>query len=289
MPPENGNGITLKEACEVMNVSASGFHAWRRRRVRGAGKAGKRASANDRLLVQIRAIHAETKRRYGSRKMHRALARERVTRLMQQNGLVSRRFKRRRFKMTTDSNHGLPVAPNVLNREFTADRPNIKWVSDITYVPTREGWMYLAVVLDLFSRRVVGWAMSERMTRQLVIDAFEMAMQSRLLGEVAPDLLFHSDRGGQYASDDFVDLIGVFDITQSMSRKADCWDNAVAESFWASYKAECLPEDGNDFDTRAQAKTETFEYIEVFYNRTRIHSTLGYLTPAEFDANAGVT
>ena len=260
--------------------------------------AGKRASANEGLLVQIRAIHAETKRRYGSRKMHRALGRagthvnhKRVTRLMQQNGLVSRRFKRRRFKVTTDSNHGLPVAPNVLNREFTADRPNVKWVSDITYVPTREGWLYLAVVLDLFSRRAVGWAMSDRMTRQLVIDAFEMAMQARIVavGGTTAELMFHSDRGGQYASDDFVDLIGVFDITQSMSRKADCWDNAVAESFWASYKAECLPEDGNDFDTRAQAKTETFEYIEVFYNRKRIHSTLGYLTPAEFDANAGVT
>jgi transposase InsO family protein len=286
-----------------MNVSVSGFHAWRRRRVGGAGKAGKRASTNDGLLVQIRAIHAETKQRYGSRKMHRALARtgihvnhKRVARLMQQNGLVSRRFKRRRLKVTTDSNHDLPVAPNVLNREFTADRPNVKWVSDITYVPTHEGWLYLAVVLDLFSRRVVGWAMSERMTRQLVIDAFEMAMQSRAISTTATGatadpskLLFHSDRGGQYASDDFIDLIGVFDITQSMSRKADCWDNAVAESFWASYKAECLPEDTGAFDTRAQAKTETFEYIDVFYNRKRIHSTLGYLTPAEFDANAGVT
>lgn len=258
---------------------------------------GSRARENEALLVEMRAIHAETKQRYGSRKMTKVLERvgifvnhKRVERLMRQNGLVSRRFKRKRFKQTTDSNHGLPVAPNVLNREFNAERPNIKWVSDITYVPTREGWLYLAVVLDLFSRRVVGWTIGERMTRALVIAAFAMAAQSRTID---PGLLFHSDQGSQFASDDFVDLIGVFDITQSMSRTADCWDNAVAESFFASYKAECLPQKnwGKDwgFDTRSQAKSETFEYIEVFYNRMRLHSTLGYLTPAEVEAHASVT
>lgn len=280
---------------QVLDVSPSGYYAWQCRHAHLA-VASARARANDALLVEIRAIHTQTKGRYGSRKMQHALGRvgihvnhKRVARLMRQNGLKSCRVKR--YKVTTKSNHGLPVAPNVLGREFTAEQPNTKWVSDITYVPTREGWMYLAVVLDLFSRRVVGWAMDERMTRQLVMTAFEAAAQSRDiavgLGDGDAALLFHSDRGGQYASDDFTDLIGVFDITQSMSRRADCWDNAVAESFWASYKGECVPEDG--FDTRAQAKSETFEYIEVFYNRQRLHSTLGYLTPAEVEANLGVT
>lgn len=284
------NGIALKVACAMMNVSVSGFHAWRQRK---ESTSGSRARENEALLVEMRAIHAETKQRYGSRKMTKALERvgifvnhKRVERLMRQNGLVSRRYKHKRFKQTTDSNHGLPIAPNVLNREFNAQRPNIKWVSDITYVPTREGWLYLAVVIDLFSRRVVGWAIDERMTRALVIAAFEMAVQSRTID---PGLLFHSDQGSQFASDDFVDLIGVFDITQSMSRTADCWDNAVAESFFASYKAECLPQDGLGFDTRSQAKSETFEYIEVFYNRKRLHATLGYLTPAQVEAQASVT
>ena len=292
----SGDRIALKVACAMMNVSVSGFHAWRQRnRSMGSmgGMNGSRAHENEALLVEMRAIHAETKQCYGSRKMTKALERmgrfvnhKRVERLMQQNGLVSRRYKRKRFKQTTDSNHGLPIAPNVLNRAFSAERPNIKWVSDITYVPTREGWLYLAVVLDLFSRRVVGWAIRERMTRALVIAAFEMAAQSRIID---PGLLFHSDQGSQFASDDFVDLIGVFDITQSMSRAADCWDNAVAESFFASYKAECLPQDSLGFDTRSQAKSETFEYIEVFYNRKRLHATLGYLTPAEVEAHASAT
>lgn len=228
------------------------------------------------------------------RKVRHALARlgkpashKRVARLMRQNGLKSRRI--RRFKTTTHSNHRLPVAPNVLNREFAADQPNTKWVSDITFVPTREGWLYLAVVIDLFSRCVVGWAIGERMTRALVIAAFEMAAQSR---DIAAGLLFHSDQGSQFASDDFVDLIGMFEITQSMSRKAECYDNAVAESFFANYKTECLPDSGSGcFDTRTQATTETFDYIEVFYNRQRLHSTLNYATPVEHEQQhaAGVT
>lgn len=290
------DGLSVKGMSQVLEVSPSGYYAWRRRHAPEAVASASfaRVRANDALLVEIRAIHAQAKGRYGSRKMRYALGRvgmhvnhKRVARLMRQNGLKSCRVKR--YKVTTNSNHGLPVAPNVLSREFTADQPNTKWVSDITYVPTREGWMYLAVVLDLFSRRVVGWAMHERMTRLLVMTAFEAAAQSRdiVVDPAGAALLFHSDRGGQYASDDFTDLIGVFDITQSMSRRADCWDNAVAESFWASYKGECVPEGG--FDTRAQAKSETFEYIEVFYNRQRLHSTLGYLTPAEFEADVGVT
>jgi transposase InsO family protein len=270
----------VQTMCEVLEVSPSGYYARRTR------PASARERANDALEVEIRAIYAESKRRYGSRKVHAKLRRhrrvnhKRVARLMRKNGLKSRRV--RRFKGTTHSRHGLPVAPNRLNREFSADQPNTKWVSDITFVPTHEGWLYLAVVLDLFARRVVGWALQERMTRALVMAAFELAARARGRGA---GLLFHSDRGGQYASDDFVDLLGVFAVTQSMSRAAEVYDNAVMESFFASYKTECVPDDG--FETRAQARGETFEYIEVFYNRQRLHSTLDYLTPVEAEQAVG--
>ncbi len=284
----NADRYSVGRLCAVMGVSRAGYYVWRRR-PRSA-----RQRADDALSVEIGAVHAQSKGRYGVRKVRHALARlgkpashKRVARLMRQNGLKSRRI--RRFKTTTHSNHRLPVAPNVLNREFAADQPNTKWVSDITFVPTREGWLYLAVVIDLFSRCVVGWAIGERMTRALVIAAFEMAAQSR---DIAAGLLFHSDQGSQFASDDFVDLIGMFEITQSMSRKAECYDNAVAESFFANYKTECLPDSGSGcFDTRTQATTETFDYIEVFYNRQRLHSTLNYATPVEHEQQhaAGVT
>jgi putative transposase len=280
----NRNSFPVRTMCTVLEASSSGYYAWRKR------PASARERANAALEVEIRAIHAESKQRYGSRKVHarlrrqRRVNRKRVARLMRKNGLKSRRVKHRRF--TTNSKHGLPVAPNLLNREFTAEQPNTKWVSDITYVSTHEGWLYLAVVLDLFARRVVGWAMQERMTRELVMAAFELAAQAR---GIAAGLLFHSDRGGQYASDDFVDLIGVFAVTQSMSRAKEVYDNAVMESFFASYKTECVPADG--FETRQQAKSETFdaERIEVFYNRQRLHSTLGYLTPAEAEQAVGVS
>ncbi len=272
----------VRTMCDVLQVSSSGYYAWRKR------PASARERANTVLEVEIRAIHAESKQRYGSRKVHAKLRRrrrvnhKRVARLMRKNGLKSKRVKPRRF--TTNSKHGLPVAPNLLNRAFTAEQPNTKWVSDITYVPTHEGWLYLAVVLDLFARRVVGWAMHEQMTRALVMAAFELAAQSR---GISAGLLFHSDRGSQYASDDFVDLIGVFEVTQSMSRAAEVYDNAVMESFFASYKLECVPVHG--FTTRQQAKSETFEYLEVFYNRQRLHSTLGYLTPVEAEQAVGVS
>lgn len=259
----NRKDIPVRTLCRVLQVSPSGYYAWRAR------PESKRGRANEALLVDIRAIHAQSKQRYGSRKVHAQLRRQK------------RRVKPRR--VTTNSKHGLPVASNVLNRAFNAEQPNTKWVSDITYVPTHEGWLYLAVVLDLFARRVVGWCMQECMTRALVMAAFEQAAQARHL---AAGLLFHSDRGGQYASDDFVDLIGTFEVTQSMSRPAEVYDNAVMESFFASYKLECVPAGG--FETRQQARSETFEYIEVFYNRQRLHSTLGYLTPAETERAVGV-
>jgi transposase InsO family protein len=279
----NRKDIPVRTLCRVLQVSPSGYYAWHER------PESKRGRANEALLVEIRAIHAQSKQRYGSRKVHAQLRRQkrrvnhkRVARLMRENGLKSRRVKPRR--VTTNSKHGLPVASNVLNRAFSAEQPNTKWVSDITYVPTHEGWLYLAVVLDLFARRVVGWCMQECMTRALVMAAFEQAAQARHL---AAGLLFHSDRGGQYASDDFVDLIGTFEVTQSMSRPAEVYDNAVMESFFASYKLECVPAGG--FETRQQARSETFEYIEVFYNRQRLHSTLGYLTPAETERAVGVS
>lgn len=271
----NRHAYPVRMMCAVLQVCPSGYYAWCRR------PPSAHACEDERLGVAIRAIHAQSKQRYGSRKVRAALRRQgravshkRVARLMRADGLKSRRTKRR--GMTTDSAHAWPVAPNVLQRDFTAAQPNTKWASDITYVPTTEGWLYLAVVLDLFARRVVGWALQAEMTRGLVMAAFEQAAQVR---GIAPGLLFHSDRGSQYASQDFADLLGVFDVTQSMSRAGDCYDNAVMESFFASYKTECVP--GNGFRTRAQARSETFEYIEVFYNRQRLHATLGYVTPVE--------
>lgn len=267
----------VDEMGRVLQVSRSGYYAWRARLI------SLRQTANDELMAAIHDVHDGSKRRSGSDKVDRQLrrlgwrcGRHRVARLMRHHGLKSKRVAR--FKVTTNAQHSLPITANVLHREFTAMAPNTKWVSDITFVPTREGWLYLAVVLDLFSRRVVGWSLSERMTRQWVTDAFILATQAR---PISADLLFHSDQGGQYASTDFTDLLGVFDITQSMSRAADCYDNAVAESFFATYKLECRPIGG--FDTRLNARIETFDYIEVFYNRQGLHATLDYVTPVEFE------
>ena len=263
--------------CRVLQVSPSGYYAWRSR-----GES-ERARSNRCLLVEIRAVHAESKRRYGSPKVHGELRargfdcnEKRVARLMREDGLRAKRS--RKFKATTDSRHDFPVAPNLLNREFEVSRPDEVWVSDITYVWTREGWLYLAIVLDLFSRRVVGWSMSHRMTRSLALDALSAAIGNRSPG---PGLLHHSDRGSQYASTDYRKLLERHGMKCSMSRKGDCWDNAVAESFFSSYKVESVF--GEDFQTREEARGKTFEYIEAFYNQTRLHSTLGYLSPVEFE------
>ena len=185
---------------------------------------------------------------------------------------------KRKFKHTTDSNHKLPVAENLLNRQFMQNEPNRVWVSDITYVPTREGWLYLATVQDLFSRKIVGWAMSSRIDRQLAIDALRMAVVNRRppLG-----LLHHSDRGSQYASHDYQDVLEEYGMICSMSRKGNCWDNAVMESFYHSIKTELIHHE--DFQTREEARRAIFEYIEVFYNRVRRHSTLGYVSPLEYE------
>ena len=195
---------------------------------------------------------------------------------MRRHGIVSKH--KRKFRVTTNSVHAYPVAENLLQRKFAVSRPGQCWVSDITYVPTREGWLYLAVTLDLFHRKVVGWAMGRWITRQLVIDSLNMAVKS---GVLKSGLIHHSDRGVQYASNEFQDLLKTQAIRCSMSRKGDCWDNAVAESFFHTLKVELIH--GKLYDTRQEARAAIFEYIEVFYNRERRHSYLGYLSPADFE------
>lgn len=206
------------------------------------------------------------------------MSRDRVARLMRENNLRGRR--KRRFRNTTDSDHTHPVAPNVLERQFTTKQPNAAWVGDVTYIWTMEGWLYLAVILDLYSRRVVGWAMSNRIDQTLTLRALHMALTAR---EPGHGLIHHTDRGSQYAATAYRKLLKARAIVCSMSRRGNCWDNAVAESFFATLKVELVRE--SLFRTRAQATSEIFEYIEVFYNRERRHSSLDYVSPLEFERN----
>ena len=263
--------------CKVLGVSRSGFYAWEER------GPSTRSVEDERLAVRIAAIHKASGNTYGSPRVHDELAdegvfvsRKRVARLMAELGLES--VRKRRFKATTDSNHALPVAENVLDRKFDVDAPDVAWVTDITYVWTSEGWLYLAAILDLFSRRVVGFAMSERIDRALVLEALRVAV-----GRRAPNagLLHHSDRGSQYASGDYQDALDDLGVVCSMSRKGNCWDNAVAESFFATLKTECVYP--RRFATKREAREVIFDFIEGFYNPRRRHSTLGYLSPAEFE------
>jgi transposase InsO family protein len=266
--------------CRVLEVTRSGYYAWRKR------KPSERARGDERLRVEVRAIHRSARGRYGSPRVHAELrergvrvGRKRVARLMREDGLRGK--KRRRFVTTTRSDHGQPVAANVLDRKFGVEEiagPDRAWAADITYVPTREGWLYLAVVLDLASRLVVGWSMGETLESSLASDALEMALQRRRPGK---GLLHHSDRGVQYASYWYRELLEGQEAVASMSRKGNCWDNAVAESFFATVEIELI-EDAH-WHTRAEARRAIFEFIEVWYNRQRRHSSLGYATPAEFD------
>jgi putative transposase len=263
--------------CETLEVSPAGYYAWLRR---PPSFQGQRREA---LLVLIQGIHAGVKQRYGSPRVHAALAARgeacsvnTVAKLMRDNDIRAKTA--RKFRHTTDSNHPLPVADNVLDRQFYPEAPNEKWVADITYVPTREGWLYLAVVEDLYSRRVVGWSMAANMESRLVVDALEMAVQRRLPDE---GLLAHSDRGSQYASEHYQLLLGKHGIACSMSGVGQCWDNAPMESFFASLKKELIHE--ADFATRREARAAIFEYIEVFYNNQRLHSSLGYVSPAAYE------
>lgn len=267
----------LTEMCPVLAVSVSGYRAWKR-----GGKADRCRLTDTQLLALIHAIHVELKGAYGSPRMVLELrargfsaGKGRVERLMRENGIRARH--KRRFKVTTDSKHGLPVADNLLDRNFTPAAPNQVWTSDITYLWTDEGWLYLAIVLDLFNREVVGWSLKPRMTADIVTDALTMAWFRR---KPAPGVLHHSDRGSQYASGDFQDKLAEYGMICSMSRKGNCWDNAPTESWFNSFKNERVH--GWRWRTREQMTATAFEYIEVFYNRRRLHSTLGYKSPVLF-------
>ena len=262
--------------CEALEVSASGYHAWLAR------SDSESEQWRQELVAAMHEIHAEMKQRYGSPRMTAELnargyecSENAVAELMTAHGIRAR--TRRRFTRTTDSDHRLPVATNLLARNFEPSGPNQSWCADITYIPTHEGWLYLAVVEDLFSRRIVGWSMAETMESRLVVDALEMALSRR-----RPDagLLAHSDRGSQYASDHDQRVLTAEGIVCSMSEVGQCWDNAPVESFFGRLKCELGVE---VFDTRDQARAELFEYLEVFHNRVRRHSSLGYVSPAEFE------
>jgi putative transposase len=266
--------------CEQLEVSRSGFYAWRER------PESARQQEDTQLAAEVAQAHRDSRGTYGSPRVHaelqaqgRKVSRKRVARLMGEQKLAARR--RRRSVRTTDSHHRHPVAANILERDFSPGKPNCTWATDITYVWTGEGWLYLAVVLDLFSRRVVGWAMSEHIDTPLVLGALEMALQGRLPPK---GLIHHSDRGSQYASGEYQRALSSRGIHCSMSRKGNCWDNAVAESFFSSLKMELVYL--MDFSTRHQARSAIFEYIEVFYNRRRRHSSLGYVSPLEYERAA---
>ena len=266
-------------ACDVLGVSRSGYYAWRDR------PDSERARRRKELAAKVRAAHAANRRVYGSPRVHAALVAsgERVcvntvARVMRHERIRAK-TARKFVPRTTDSAHGRPVAANVLDRRFDAALPDRKWAADVTYVPTGEGWLYLAGVIDLCSRKVVGWSMAEHMRADLVADALGMAIARRSPGA---GLLHHSDRGVQYASDGYQRLLNSNGMTCSMSGKGDCWDNAVMESFWGTLKAELV--DHEHYATRDEARASIFEYVEVFYNRHRLHSSLGYVSPEQFEA-----
>jgi putative transposase len=267
----------LPVMCRVLSVSKSGYFAWR------DGRERPRRRQDRALTVRIQAIHEESRQTYGSPRIHHALTvqgiavgKKRVERLMHTAGIAVRPV--RRFVTTTDSGHDQPIAPDLLQQDFSAAAPNQRWVTDITYVPTGEGWLFLAAIVDLFSRRIVGWAMDATMHRRLVLKALDMAITDR---RPAPGLIHHSDRGSQYASDDYREALNAHGIIASMSRPGCCYDNAAAESFWHTIKNELIHR--RQFDTRDQAKQAIFEYIEVFYNRLRQHTTIGNLSPVDFE------
>lgn len=270
------NRWSIGKMAKVLTVSASGYYAWKGR------KPSRRTLADAALVAEIRKIQKRHRRRYGSPRIHAELAnlgfrvgRKRVARLIRHNELCC--LPRRRFQVTTDSRHQEPVAENILDRQFDVAEPNTVWVSDITYLPTRDGWLYLCVIIDLFDRKVVGWSMRTDMTATLVIDAFVMAIMMR---RPRGRLVFHSDRGVQYCSTAFreASTAALPMLVRSMSRKGNCWDNACAESFFKTLKREVEELDGRT--SRRKVKSAVFEYIEVYYNRIRLHSRNGYKAPA---------
>ena len=270
----------IRPMCEAFEVSTSGYYDWLKRQT----QPGPRAQENARLSKQIVQIHKDSRKTYGSPRVQQELikagltpGRNRIARLMRQEGLSGRAKGRFRVR-TTDSNHDQPIAPNRLAKLADPSAPNQIWVADITYIPTEEGWLYLAGVMDLYSRRIVGWAMDSNIDTQLVLAAWGMALTHR---QPTPGLVFHSDRGCQYASAEFRQALAKTQTLASMSRKACCYDNAAMESFWSTLKQELVYR--GSFKTRAQARHAIFDFIEAFYNRRRLHSSLNYLCPVDFE------
>lgn len=273
---QHRDSYPVQTLCTALRVSDSGFAAWQQ------SEGPTKWLSDSKLLQLIREIHEETKAAYGSPRIYLELkgrgipaSKGRVERLMREHGLRGRH--KRRFKATTDSKHTLPVAPNRLGQNFATERPDQVWTADITYIGTGEGWLYLAVVLDLYTRQIVGWAMRERMTKNLVIDALRMASFRR---RPQRGLIHHSDRGSQYCSHDFQKELAAHGMLASMSRKGNCWDNAPSESFFNSLKNERVH--GARYETRDAARADVFEYIEAFYNRVRRHTSINGLSPVTF-------
>jgi putative transposase len=274
------NDHAVLRLCQELEVSASGYYDWQSRCI----CPGPRAVQDQALVLEIERIHARSRKTYGApriekelRKQGRSHGRNRIARLMRQEDLCGRQKGRYRVQ-TTDSNHDQPIAPNRLAEAPKATKPNQIWVADITYIQTKEGWLYLAAILDLYSRRIVGWAMSPHIDTTLALKALGMALLHR---SPPRDLLFHSDRGVQYASADYRQALSQAGLVASMSRKGNCYDNASIESFWSTLKLELVYR--LSFDTRGQAQSEIFDYIETFYNRQRSHSALDYRSPVDFE------
>ncbi len=270
----------VQRMCRVIVASRSGYYGWKRQ------QESKRQKENEKILMEIKESHKNSHKIYGSPRITEDLqangtkcSENRVARLMKVHGIIAKTKKK--FKATTNSKHNLPIAENLLNQDFAAEKPNTVWVSDITYIWTLEGWLYLAVILDLYSRQVVGWAMSDKLTADFVIKALHQAIGKR---NPVRGCIFHSDRGVQYASSDFRDVLNSHGFIQSMSRKGNCYDNAVAESFFHTLKTEHVYD--YRYETRAEATQSVFEYIEMFYNRQRRHSALGYRSPVSFELEA---
>lgn len=277
MIKQNKNNFPIKMMCKILRVSSSGYYDWQN------CKPSKRSEEKIQLTAEIKRIFDEEKSRAGSIRITKRLksdgkivGKNRVAKIMRENKWRAKAAKK--FKATTNSNHSLPVAPNLLQQNFTARKANEKWVSDITYIWTDEGWLYLSCIMDLYSRKLIGWSLSERMTSKLVIDALQTALWSRGMPK---NVILHSDRGSQYCSAAYQDLLRENKLICSMSKRGDCYDNAAMESWNHSFKVEAIH--GEKFKTRDDAKKQVFEYIEVYYNRKRLHSTLGFLSPELFE------
>lgn len=275
---DNSNIFPVQKMAKLFDVSSSSYYAWLKR------KPSVHERRDKELLAEIKRVFQEKRKQFGSPRIYNELygtnyscGRSRIARLMRENGLVAR--SKKRFKVTTDSQHDYPISPNLLNRDFTVENINECWVSDITYIDTYEGWLYLCTILDLFSRKVVGWSMASHLRAELAINALDMAVMHR---EPPEGLMFHSDRGVQYASNSFREKLKTYKMIQSMSRKGNCWDNAPAESFFSTLKIEEVYTHSK-YRSREEARQAIFEYIEVFYNRERSHSFLDYKSPAEYE------